>query len=415
MLMLQTIYSRMVENLLALLVVLLSMGGCGTTSDEPEPETNTMTAAFRISGTTSATVAGYASDPLIDLRAPLGTSYTLTITDGEGWCWTSRLNQTTTTQGRMAAATQSAKIYLADNLTTKPRVAQIEVRFDKGESVRLTLTQSAYEKPEIYDRSWAELPDYQESASTMTVTHYAPLNASTTARNYTICFDTEKGYALWAAYPLHKCYMQGSYNRSNDWQYDPKIPIEYQPDLSRGSYAGSGSGWIRGHQVMSNHRYVSYSPELNAQTFYSTNIMPQNSAFNSGLWNELEFSCTNKGSTTGCDTLYCVTGAYGVQDWTSDKAGKKVAIPEYCFKAMLKARSTKNTTPVWMITDPKELMAIGYCAKNSSSSNQGKVSDYTMSIAELEELTGLKLFPMLHESVAAEVKAQHKPSDWNIN
>lgn len=413
--MLQTIYSRMVENLLALLIVLLSMGGCGTSSEEPEPETVTATASFRTSGSHTATVAGYASDQLVDLRAPLGTTYTLTIVEGGDWCWTSRLNQTTTTQGRMAAASQSAKIYLSDNLTTQPRVAQLEVLFDTGVSVRLTLTQHSYEKPAIYDRMWAELPEYKESASTMTVTHYAPLNASTVVRNYTICFDTEKGYSLWAAYPLHKCYMQGTYSRSNDWQYDPKIPIEYQPDLSHGSYAGSGSGWIRGHQVMSNHRYVSYSDELNAQTFYSTNIMPQNSAFNSGLWNDVEFACTNKGATTGCDTLYCVTGAYGVQGWTSDKAGKKVAIPEYCYKVMLKARSAKENTPIWQITDPSKLMAIGYCAYNSSASNSGKPSDYTMSVAELEELTGLKFFPMLHESVATEVKAQHKPSDWNIN
>lgn len=412
MLILQSLGSRIVENILAIALVLLSMGGC-TSEDGPSAEEPAKAEAmFRLTGTTTATVAGYASEPLIDLRAPQGTTYTLSVLDGGAWCHTSPDGEANTVSGRMVSTMQSAKIYLLSNNTSASRTATLELKYSIGVSVRLTLTQGIYEKPAVYGQEWPELPDYTDNDQTITVTHFAPLSASKTARNFTVCFNKEKGYADWVAYPIHKCYMNGSYNRTDDWGYDPKIPVEVQPNLMMGSYRGS---WVRGHQTMSYHRYVNYSDELNAQTFYSSNIMPQDYAFNGGMWNDLENVCTNKGRTSGADTLYCVTGTYGVKGTTSDKAGKEVAVPEYCFKVLLKARSASNKTPISEITDPKALMAIGYMALNASTSNSGKLSDYTMSVAEVEQITGYRFFPMLDESVAAEVKAQHKPSDWNIN
>lgn len=109
---------------------------------------------------------------------------------------------------------------------------------------------------------------------------------------------------------------------SNAWKYDPEVPEEFQVDLSRGSYNGRP---IRGHQCMSYHRYVSYSSLLNEQTFYSTNIMPQDPDFNSGSWGDLEDLTLKYISYP--DTLYNVTGTYGVQGYTTDKGGNRVAIP----------------------------------------------------------------------------------------
>lgn len=412
MLILQSLGSRIVDHLLTILLVLLSMGSCTSSQEDNASDQVQSSATFRLTGTTTASVAGYASEPRIDLRAPQGTTYTLSILEGGAWCHTSPSSEATSTTGRMVSTMQSAKIYLQDNYTDTPRTAQIEVEYSTGVSVRLSLTQGTYDKPALFAKAWPELPDYQDNEKTITVTHYAPLSSSKTVRNFTVCFDKEKGYADWVAYPIHKSYMNGSYKRTDDWAYDPKIPTEYQPNLMTGSYRGS---WVRGHQVMSNHRYVGYSDELNAQTFYSSNIMPQDYDFNGGMWLNMEEICTKKGGTSGTDTLYCVTGTYGVRGTTTDKAGKQVSVPQYCFKVLLKARSTKNATPVSQITDPNALMAIGYMALNDASSNSGRLSDYTMSVAEVEARTGYRFFPMLDESVAEEVKAQHKPSDWNIN
>lgn len=399
------------------LVMLLSLVMGASCSDSAnEEEIVPCSVLFRQTGTTECEVAGYAFSLTLDLTAPAGTEYTITVKSktGDDFCWTSRVNKQTQKSDKMVITSRIEKLYVDQNDSAMSREADVEVKFSTGELFELEIEQGVYNKPELYDRNWTELPDYFEDDNTVVVSHSVDIATDKNVRSMTICYDIEKCYANWVAYPLHKCYMDGKYERTNAWQYDPKIPVNYQADLSRGSYSGSSQGWIRGHQLMSNHRYTNYSSEVNAQTFYSTNIMPQNTTFNSGLWNDVEYACTQMGSTEGADTLYCVTGAYGVQGWTTDKAGKKIAIPEYCFKVMLKARSSKNQTPVWEIESESELMAIGYWAKNDKSSNSGKASDYTMSVADVEALTGYKFFPHLKPGVAESVKAQHKPSEWNI-
>ena len=162
---------------------------------------------------------------------------------------------------------------------------------------------------------------------------------------------------------------------------------------------------------MSNHRYVPCSDELNRQTFYSTNIMPQNSDFNSGSWGSME----SVASAQRCsDTLYIVTGTYGVRSWSQDKSGTKVAMPEYCWKVLLRTRTGRTGKRIDQITDASELKSVGYWAENSSASKNG-LKEYIVSVDYIEQQTGYKFFTMLDEAIADEVKSQNNPSDWGIN
>lgn len=400
---------KLLQRVLWALLLLLFVGvGC-----VPEAQKSAIpcSALFRASNDTLFSAAGYASDVYIDLEAPAGSHYTISVVEGGKWCWTSRTTHATSKSDKMMISTRSEKIYLAQN-SGEHREAIIEVAFEGYEPILLHLSQGSYDKPAHYAKPWAELPDYMESATTVTVTHYTEIAADKVARNFTLCYDTEKCYANWVAYPLHDCYMNGTYKRSNAWAYDPKIPTNQQANLARGSY--SGYGWVRGHQVMSNHRYVPYSEELNAQTYYSTNIMPQAYDFNGGVWLDMENKCT-AAAKGKIDTLYCVTGAHGIQGYTTDKAGKRVAIPEYCFKVLLRSKSGKSRKAISEFTSADELIAIGYWAPNNDSSNSKSVKHWTCSVAEVEAHTGYRFFTMLPESIAAEVKRQHNPSDWGIN
>lgn len=128
--------------------------------------------------------------------------------------------------------------------TTKRRVAPCRgrCRFSTGgHEFTLTIDQADYSVPASMDHAWAELPAYVEDPDYQYVTHYAPLSSTVTARNFTICYDTKKRIANWVAYPIHDCYMQGSYNRADTWAYDPDIPSSQQADLSLGSYRSGGS------------------------------------------------------------------------------------------------------------------------------------------------------------------------------
>lgn len=399
--------------------LLLVFGRCGS-SDDGTPAN--IAAVFMETETTTLDAKGYATDPRLVLTGPVGTAYTVTVTEGGSWCWTSRRTHTTTKSAKLVSANDVVYLYLDDNETGASRRAAVDVVFDGGHEFTLTIDQADYSVPASMDHAWAELPAYVEDPDYRYVTHYAPLSSTVTARNFTICYDTKKRIANWIAYPIHDCYMQGQYvrpdkNNPDDkvWFYDPLIPSQFQVNLSKGSYK---SGGIRGHQCMSNHRYVNYktdanlpSSDLNMQTFYSTNIMPQNSGFNGGSWLKME----NTASVKRCaDTLYIVTGTYGVQGSGSDKAGTSVAVPEYCWKVLLRTRSGRTGKRVDQITDASQLMAIGFWAKNASSSKNG-LKEYLTSVADIEEKTGYKFFTMLDEDIAADVKAQNNPSDWGIN
>lgn len=390
-----------------LMITLVCMtGACGDSSSTPDEGGAAESAWFTASGTTDLAAKGYANDPQIGLTGTVGTSYTVTVVAGTEWCWTSRRTQATTKQGVLGTNPDYTYLYLSENPSAE-RDAKIIVSFEGGSEFELSITQEGYDIPGSYDKQWAELPVYEPNEDWLYVTHFAPLTSTKTARNFTICYDKQKRVANWIAYPLCPAYMQGSYTRTNAWGYDPDVPDQYQADLEK-SYRG---GYIRGHQCMSNHRYVSYSRELNAQTFYSTNIMPQNSDFNGGSWLQMEGVATSHSCT---DTLYIVTGTFGVRGYATDKNGLKIAAPEYCWKVMLRTRTGKTGERVGDITDASQLMAIGFWAENSSASKEWSAS-FLKSVHEIETLTGYSFFPMLDASVADAVKAQKNPSQWGIN
>ena len=112
--------------------------------------------------------------------------------------------------------------------------------------------------------------------------------------------------------------------------------------------------------------------------------------------------------------MYNVTGTYGVQGYTTDKGENRVAIPQYCWKVLLRTKSGRTGKRIDQITDASQLAAIGYWAENSSTTT-GNIKQYITSVADIEEKTGYKFFTMLDEAIAADVKAQNNPSDWGIN
>lgn len=388
------------------LLLVAASGGCSSSGDGPEPGFH---ARFVESGTVEGVAPGYAADIKVALAGKPGTPYTISVVQGRDWCWTSRRTQAPQREARMVTATDVVYLYTDENNSGKPRSATVEVAFEGGPTLGLSLRQAQYSLPPTMDHPWPELPEYVDGESLDYVTHYAPISdLQPKARNFTLCYDRQKKIAIWVAYPIHACYMQ-NYVRSDAWAFDPQIPQQAQADLRSGSYRGGG---VRGHQCMSNHRSVPYSTLLNEQTFYSTNIMPQDRAFNSGSWLRMEETASKMGKPCA-DTLYTVTGNHGVRSWSTDRKGTKVAMPEYCWKVLLRTRSGNTKKRIDQIHEADQLMAIGFWAENSSASAAG-LREYTTSVAEIESRIGYKLFPMLDERIAGEVKKQHNPEEWGI-
>lgn len=157
--------------------LLLVFGRCGS-SDDGTPAN--ISAVFMETETTTLDAKGYATDPRLVLTGPVGTAYTVTVTEGGSWCWTSRRTQATTKSAKLVSANDVVYLYLDDNETGASRRAAVDVVFDGGHEFTLTIDQADYSVPASMDHAWAELPAYVEASDYCYVTHYAPLSEGKT-------------------------------------------------------------------------------------------------------------------------------------------------------------------------------------------------------------------------------------------
>lgn len=268
----------------------------------------------------------------------------------------------------------------------------------------LTITQQPYEAL-VSDAvsPWMELPKVQEKDGYVFITHQGTVQGKS-VRNYAFWYDTANLYAQWVAYPLYKTII-GSGSRTDNWDYNPKIPKRYQPELYR-SYTGA---YDRGHQLPSADRL--YSAALNNSTFYFTNLAAQVNDLNGGVWMYLESAVRTWAKA--CDTLYVVTGALAQTadnqtiTYTTDNLGKKVAIPHVFFKALLRYEKAQEGTN-------GGYRAIGFCFENRGYSYENPKASDAMSIDKLEELTGFDFFHNLPDDLETTLESTCLPVQWDL-
>ena len=301
-----------------------------------------------------------------------------------------------------------------ENTSSEPRSLAI-VLTSGGSEAQCTLVQKAagsQQEPDVPDvpsaggvPGWMELPAVEAGDGLRFVTHDMTVGGIPT-RNYSLLWNDACLVASWVAYPL-STWTIGTEDagRTDDWQYDPEIPQEYQPCLFRGFPSGGSYGYDRGHQIPSADRQ---SDASNRQTFYFTNMTPQLSSFNQKIWADLENKV--RSIARGADTLYVVTGCI-VEDSTKvayDNEGKEVAVPSAYFKALLKYRTAGSTTGIGGYS------AAGYYLEHRAYSQDSIDTSMLMSIDRLEELTGIDFFvnlaSVLGSGYAAEVEAE-TPAD----
>ena len=245
---------------------------------------------------------------------------------------------------------------------------------------------------ELSKTGWLELPA-MDNPDLGYYTHSFKMNGKT-YRNYSFGWSQADRVALWVAYPLCKLYTNGSVGRTNEWALDPLLGEDSAAPF--GGYAGS---YARGHQLPSADRQCCY--EANAQTFYGTNMTPQLNAHNEKIWADLEAKVRGYANTS--DTTYVVTGVIVSPSSKKEKDsyGKSVTVPDAYFKAVLKY-SKSSTLGAWNA-------AAFYLEHRAYSGGVGK--EHSMSVDELEEMTGLDFFVNLPAKVGEEQAKKLEAAD----
>ena len=239
---------------------------------------------------------------------------------------------------------------------------------------------------------WLELPA-MDNPNLGYYSHSFKMNGNT-YRNYTFGWSQKDRVALWVAYPLCRLYTNGNVGRTDAWALDPLLGNDSAAPF--GGYAGS---YARGHQVASADRQCCY--DANAQTFYGTNMTPQLNAHNEKIWADLESKVRGYANTS--DTTYVVTGVIvsATSKKEKDSYGQSVTIPDAYFKAVLKY-SKSSTLGQWNA-------AAFYLEHRAYSGSVTK--EHSMSIDELEKMTGFDFFVNLPAKIGADQAAKIEAAD----
>lgn len=214
---------------------------------------------------------------------------------------------------------------------------------------------------------------------------------------YSYEYDCSKKHTRWVAFTFDNFTCQSKVKRSDAWQEDLNIPTQYR--TSKSDY----SGYTRGHLVSSGDRV--YSLAANKQTFYYSNMSPQQSAgFNTGggVWNNIEDKVQAWGKiTNSSDTVYVVKGGTidgdsNIREWTSSG----VAVPKYYFMTIL---SYKN----------KQYKGMAFYVEHKANSTKD-IAQFALSIDQLEQKTGINFFHNLPDNIETTVEQNYNRSDWGL-
>ena len=152
------------------------------------------------------------------------------------------------------------------------------------------------------------------------------------------------------------------------------------------------SGYDKGHLCPAGDRKESYKSFQ--ETFFTSNISPQEHEFNSGLWNRLEekiryWSTAKKG-------LYVVTGGVLTDDLKT--IGKeKVSVPNYFYKVLLSKDGTQM---------------IGFLVPHENSNQP--LYEFVVSVDEIEKMTGIDFYPNLSDEIENQLESQSDYKKWSF-
>lgn len=246
---------------------------------------------------------------------------------------------------------------------------------------------------------WIELPATKADDGQDVLTHFFYTDRYKGQRSYSMYWDFTNLVATWCAYPL-TADNSSSGSRTDAWALDPLLNEDEQPNICKNSYSvGNGGSYVRGHQVPSADRLFTRE---NLEVFFCTNIAPENSDHNTGIWNSLENQMRDVWRKK-CDTLYVVTGVHigNSKTYVLDNNQKKVTVPEAFYKALLAYSKDDGYR--------------GYAAyyENRKYDKSTTLKNSCMSIDELEAKLGIDFFVNLPDDIETAVEAQNPATvEW---
>ncbi|GAB4321426.1 MAG: DNA/RNA non-specific endonuclease [Bacteroidales bacterium] len=221
-----------------------------------------------------------------------------------------------------------------------------------------------------------EIPRY--GSHDQIIRHYA----------YTLCYSEEWEQAKWVAYDLTLPELESRFGRTDRFLEDPLVITQ-----SANANDYKGSGYDRGHLAPAAD--MQWDSIAMRESFYFSNISPQLPGFNRGIWKELETKVRQWAEKY--EKLYITTGPV-CYDSDSAIGASRVRVPTHFYKAVLVYNDTLKT-------------GIGFLFPHQKIS--GDIFDYAVTIDDIEDLTGLDLYPNLPDRFEKKIESEFDKSFWD--
>jgi len=209
-----------------------------------------------------------------------------------------------------------------------------------------------------------------------------------THTGYTLSYNSTYHIANWVAYELTENETTPVVKRNNHFIPDPL--------LSSGSGSNAdykGSGFDRGHLAPAAD--MEYSYQTMVESFYLSNMSPQEPSFNRGIWAKLEKQVRQWAIDD--KAIYVVIGTVltkGLPTIGYDK----IAVPRYFYKVILDYTET-------------DIKGIGFIMPNQGS--QEPLQRYAVTIDSVEKLTGTDFFYQLPDHQQRAIESTIDLSKWS--
>lgn len=207
---------------------------------------------------------------------------------------------------------------------------------------------------------------------------------------FTSSYNPSHRVPNYVVHVIPKDILYGTATRTNDFRIDPFIKQNMADSVDYWN-----SGFDRGHMAASAD--FKWNRKALSESYYYSNIVPQNKELNQGAWNKLEMQAREWAIDNS--ELIVVTGPVLENDLPKIPQGSfKVSIPQYLYKIVL-----DYYPPVY------KAIAFIYPNKNVPY----ELEKHLVSIDSIEKITGIDFFPKLNDSLENILEAENNLTDFD--
>jgi endonuclease G len=209
---------------------------------------------------------------------------------------------------------------------------------------------------------------------------------------FTVSYNSEYRIANWVAYELTPDEAQSK----NVARQDKFLPDPEVKGATATNEDYKNSGYDRGHLAPAGD--MKWSEKAMRESFYFSNICPQDRGLNSGMWHKLEKQCRTWTMQHG--KLSIVTGPV-IEDDLERLGKNRVGIPKLFYKVVC-CTSSGHT--------PK---GIGFLFENRHYKGTN-LKVMAIPVDSVEKVTGLDFFSSIPPEVQEEMESVIDPEFWEL-